>query len=197
MILLADMNSRRNRIGSNQYKTRKHKHVGYHLLGFIALMDILAFLYLQFIHTPPIISPYVQASEPVSISIPLATKSAELKTEPEYTQEEIESYIRTIFRSDARVAIAVSHNECNPLNKKYPKCQLHTNDENSIGIFQINIESIRRKVHYARIPGDTVEEKKEWLENPYNNTLMAYWIFQTSGWNPWSAYTSGRYLKDM
>lgn len=146
---------------------------------------------------------HIDASENVSIISPLASPAASLRivdnasTSAEMSQIDIENYIKTIFGKDAKVAIAVSHNECGPTNKLYPKCNLHTEVENSVGLFQINIESVTTKVHWSRIPGKTLEEKKTWLENPYNNTLLAYWIFQTSGWNPWSAYTSGRYLNDM
>jgi hypothetical protein len=113
------------------------------------------------------------------------------------TRAGVEDYIRTIFGDEARVAIAVSHVECNPANGTYPKCQLHTTVENSIGIFQINIESSTTKVHWSRIPGQTLEQKKAWLEDPYNNTLLAYWIYTKSGWSPWSAYTSGRYKENL
>lgn len=112
-------------------------------------------------------------------------------------QEAIEAYIRTIFGKDAKVAIAVSHVECNPRNKQYPGCQLKTSAENSIGIFQINIESDYAKVHFDKIPGKTTEEKIEWLKDPYHNTLMAFKIFKDSGWYPWSGYTSGLYLDHM
>ncbi len=113
------------------------------------------------------------------------------------TQKEIEAYIKTIFGKDAKIAIAVSRNECSPHNAQYPRCQFKTSKENSIGIFQINIESATTKVHFYRIPGKTLEEKIEWLKDPFNNTLMAYWIFKNSNWYPWTAYTSGNYLKDM
>ena len=116
----------------------------------------------------------------------------------DYTSESIEKYVRTIFGKDSKVAIAVSHNECNPRNRLYPTChETITNKEYSVGIFQINIKSEYAKVHYDRIPGGTLEEKIEWLKDPYNNTLFAYWIFKTSGWNPWTAYTNGSYLSSL
>ena len=163
-------------------------------------MGVFNSLFPQDLEAYDIISPVAQAVERGSASVLTASYSAELIPEPtptEYTQEEIEKYVKTIFGKDSKVAIAISHNECNPANKRYPKCNLKSHVENSVGLFQINIESATAKVHWARIPNDTLEEKKEWLENPYNNTLLAYWIFKTSGWNPWSAYTNGNYLRDM
>ena len=112
-------------------------------------------------------------------------------------QTQIENYIRTIFGSDASVAIAVSHNECGPTNAAYPKCRLHTQVEDSIGLFQINLYNAKQWIHAGRIPGDTMAEKINWLKNPYNNTLYAYWVFKTSGWSPWSSYQSGAYLSDL
>lgn len=187
------------RRGSNQYQKKTNTHYVLWYLIFIAIVVSLGM--------------FAKSKKPAYAQIlsPLASPSASLTVEgkekalpqPEVTtpvEEEsiqIEKYIKTIFGRDAKVAIAISHHECNPANKMYPKCNLHTHVENSVGIFQINIESATAKVHWARIPGETLEEKKTWLENPYNNTLLAFWIFQTSGWTPWSAYTSGRYLADM
>jgi len=112
-------------------------------------------------------------------------------------QKDIENYMRTIFGSDARVAVAISHNECNPSNAKYPECVLYTSAEYSVGVFQINLYNAKQWIHAGRVPGKTMEEKVEWLKNPYNNTLYAYWVFKTSGWDPWTAYTSGNYLRSL
>lgn len=120
---------------------------------------------------------------------PVLTKSAE--------QEKIEAYIKTIFGNQGRVAIAVSRNECGPTNKTYPGCVYHTPAEYSVGIFQINLYNSSHWIHAKKVPGDTMEQKAEWLKNPYHNTLIAYKIYTDSGFNPWSAYTSNRYLKDM
>lgn len=187
----------------NQHNCNHNKPVGKYLLGFYILMLILGSAYLLQADNS-IISPYVAQAQfvgnarPVSASGSALLVKAKAQTAGQITQqEEIEKYIKTIFGKDAKVAIAVSHHECGPTNKAYPACNLHTNAEDSVGLFQINIQSKTAKVHFARIPGETLEEKKEWLKDPYNNTLLAYWIFQTSGWNPWSAYTSGRYLASM
>ena len=116
---------------------------------------------------------------------------------PDPKREEIEAYVRLIFRKDnPDVALAISHHECGYTNKNYPKCSLKSTVENSIGLFQINLHNAHKNIHADRIPGVTMEEKILWLENPFNNTLYAYWVYKTSGWNPWSAYTNGAYLND-
>lgn len=111
--------------------------------------------------------------------------------------EAIDNYIRTIFGKDAKVAIAVNRVECNPKNKQYPACVYHTEHEYSVGIFQINLYNAKHWIHAKKVPGETMEQKIEWLKNPYNNTLIAYKIFTDSGFEPWSGYTSGRYLDHM
>lgn len=187
--------------GTNQYRKKAKKDVGAYMIGFLYLMILMVALH----DTSLVIHPtHSDAQDNMTVLVsPVATTAASLRvvettdSTPAEMSQDIEKYIKTIFGSDAKIAIAISHHECSPQNPRYPKCNLHTRVENSVGLFQINIESATTKVHWARIPGDTLEEKKEWLENPYNNTLLAYWIFQTSGWTPWSAYTSGRYLADL
>lgn len=113
------------------------------------------------------------------------------------SKQEIEDYVRTIFGKDARVAIAVSHNECNPRHPHYPACVLHTDAEYSVGIFQINLYNKSHWIHAQKVPGKTMEEKIEWLKDPYHNTLIAFKIFKDSGFHPWTAYSSGNYLNDL
>lgn len=148
----------------------------------------------------PLINPVVDLNPKVEIIKTVEASEIEMPTPslpPSHQQKEIEAYIKTIFGPDAHIAIAVSHNECNPLNSKYPACILHSEVEYSVGLFQINLYNSQQWIHAARIPGSTMEEKAEWLKDPYNNTLYAYWVFKKSGWHPWSAYTSGNYLKDL
>jgi len=140
--------------------------------------------------SPVPMNAYASYSEPAKIT----DKQLE---EREATQNEIEAYIRTIFGTDARVAIAVSHNECNPKHRDYPACVLHTKAEYSVGIFQINLYNENHWIHAKKVPGATMDEKIEWLKNPYNNTLIAFKIFSDSGFNPWTAYSSGNYLNDL
>lgn len=69
--------------------------------------------------------------------------------------------------------------------------------ECSVGIFMINLAEDGCKgkwVHASKVPGETIEEKIEWLKIPENNIDFAKeYIFEKSGWNPWSAYTNGSY----
>lgn len=116
---------------------------------------------------------------------------------PNPTREEIEAYVRMIFKKDnPNIALSVSHMECNPKNPAYPKCHNKSSIEHSVGIFQINLYNAKQWIHAARIPGNTMEEKIQWLENPMNNTLYAYWVYSTSGWSPWTTFTKGLYLND-
>lgn len=116
---------------------------------------------------------------------------------PTPTVGEIEAYMKLIFGPDFKVARAISHNECGPTHKDYPACEWHTSIEDSVGIFQINLYNSKQWIHAARIPGNTMPEKIEWLKNPFNNTLYAYWVFKTSGFNPWSTYSDGRYKNSL
>lgn len=195
--------------GSNQYqKTLKKDKVfrgGMSLLGFAIIMVGLYDLQVTF-------SPsHIDASESVDIitsqvavpaeskqvvAIKVATPAATLKVEPTI-QQDVENYVKTIFGKDGKVAIAVSHVECNPSNKAYPKCVYHTDREYSVGIFQINLFNKDHMIHAAKVPGKTMEEKIEALKDPYINTLVAYKIYSHSGFNPWVGYTSGRYLDKL
>ena len=125
-------------------------------------------------------------SEPESIPVTITMPAPVVEVESEDSrgssqQEQIDAYIHTIFGPDADMAIQVQRHECSPQHRMYPKCRLTTAHEDSIGIFQINIESATTKVHWAKIPGETKEAKVEWLMEPRNNTLMAYFIFSRAG----------------
>lgn len=136
----------------------------------------------------------VSIVSPSPVAIPVAntpTPGVEVRTTP--GQEEIEGYIRTIFGKEWRVARAVHYNECGPRNPNYPNCVYVTPREYSCGLYQINL-----RAHSNKVPvGETLEEKCEFLLNPYNNVLVAKSIWGDSGWNPWSAFTNGSYLKDL
>lgn len=111
----------------------------------------------------------------------------------ETTEATINDYMRTIFGSEYRVAHAVQQVECNSANRNYPKCTYITSREYSCGIFQVNL-----KAHWNKVPvGRTFEEKCAYLNNPFNNILVAKSIYSDSGFNPWSGYTSGRYLNNL
>lgn len=191
------------RVGTNQHQKRGK----FYTKEWIGILSVIIFMCysgrlafqdlvgrIDNVFATEIVSPLPDVpTEKVPVPFYIDTSDVRLVTE----QEEIEAYIKTIFGKDAKTAIAISHKECNPKNKSYPHCVLSTTREHSVGIFQINIQSHTAKIHSARIPGDTLEEKETWLKNPKNNTLMAYWIYEKSGWNPWSVYKSGAYLDEM
>lgn len=164
----------------------------------LASVFVLPLAYFNHEATSPKVIPEASAHTTEQNTVVTITTPAP-RVSPQGTSEQgaIEDYIRTIFGSDARVAIAIQHNECNPLNKLYPRCRLTSQVEDSVGIFQINLKTPTTKVHFDRVPGNTLEEKVEWLKDPYNNTLMAYWIFKTSGFNPWTTYKNGSYLNNL
>lgn len=120
----------------------------------------------------------------------------EAETNP---KEQIKEKIREVFGEDAEIAIAIATAESglvsdksnvwgDPNNPKRGEC--------SIGLFQINLKSNGCEgvnVHASKIPGDTLEEKIEWLKVPENNILIAKFIYGSSGWYPWSVYKNGKY----
>ncbi len=123
-----------------------------------------------------------------------AEKVTVLTPKPTVVNEEtINDYMRVIFGSDYRVAHAIQQVECNSANKNYPKCTYITSREYSCGIFQINL-----KAHWNKVSvGKTFEEKCAYLNNPFNNILVAKSIFSDSGFYPWAGFTSGRYLNEL
>ena len=123
--------------------------------------------------------------------------------EPEYTQEEIKSYIKTIFRNEYQVACAVFTAESGlGTGEIKPEAENNWNlrIEHSIGTAQINLYRIvngqLQKIHWDKVPGKTKEEKIEWLKNPMNNILLAHYIKSSRGnWEAWSSYINGSYEK--
>lgn len=130
----------------------------------------------------------------------IATKPTKVyAVENDETQKEIDQYIKTIFGKDYKTAIAIQRAECNPKNKQYPYCRNISGIEHSIGVFQINIMRHHdgKHIHWDKIPGDNLEQKEHFLSDPLNNVLIAYKIYQDSGFEAWSAYTNGAYLQQL
>lgn len=115
-------------------------------------------------------------------------------------REAIKQYIKTIFGPNAPTAIAIATAESGKVDTKTGKpyfatYAVHKSEvETSVGLFQINLKSKEVLVHWAMVPGQTEDEKIEWLKNPYNNTLFAFWVYSTSSFHPWSVFTDGTYL---
>ena len=114
-------------------------------------------------------------------------------------KESIRQYINTIFTRNAQIAFAIALAEGGFTYKgvRYfrPAAVHHSDVETSIGIFQVNIQSKDAKVHYDQIPGKDLEEKIEWLQDPYNSVIFAYWMYSThNNFEAWSVFTDGTYL---
>lgn len=111
-------------------------------------------------------------------------------------RKQIISYLKIVFKSEWENAYAVSMSECKWDRVDFPECVNSTHAEHSIGLFQINLADDYGHgiwIHASKVPGKTIAEKEEWLKNPFNNILIAKMIYDASGWNPWSGWTSERY----
>ena len=83
------------------------------------------------------------------------------------------------WNSKVMLAIARAESNCNP---RSDNTGLNTNGTYDYGLFQIN------SVHgYSR----------NILANPAKNTEIAFKIWQLQGYQAWSAYNNGTYLKFM
>ena len=100
------------------------------------------------------------------------------------------------FEKDAEImeAIALAEHR-GSIN---PEAVNSTEVEHSVGVFQINLAreyGNGRWVHWAKVPGDTLEEKAEWLKDPHNNCEIAKIIKDTQGLTAWSVYSDQKYLE--
>lgn len=106
----------------------------------------------------------------------------------------IEEWITYYFGSQAKVALAVAKCESN----LHPD-RVHSDyREHSVGLFQINLakdSGLGTKVHWNKVPGNTLEAKTKWLQVPENNVGIAKEIYNASGWYPWTCFTNGGYQK--
>jgi len=163
------------------------------LLAFLVCIFIWTVMFLLYGYKVQSIEPELKKQQTIS-ELQGRINTLKVKKSPP-TQKEIESYVKTIFGKDAKVAIAVSHHECSPSNRSYPACVNKSDIEHSIGLFQINLYNKKHWIHAQKVPGKTMEEKIEWLSDPFNNTLVAYKIFKDwNGFEAWTAYTSNAYL---
>lgn len=108
--------------------------------------------------------------------------------------EKIKESIKEAFGKDWRVAYAIALAEHS--GSIDPMAINSTEVENSVGVFQINIARNFGNgawVHWNKIPGDTLEEKEEWLKDIDNNVMMARFIYGTSGFSQWATYKNGKY----
>jgi hypothetical protein len=131
----------------------------------------------------------ISLENPNPIVVEVEAKEPEVTPTP---SDPVEAYIHEVFGDDAGVAVAVAKAESGFENDRENKSPV----ECSIGLFQINLAKDHcngKWVHASKVPGETMDEKVEWLKDPYNNIDMAKRIFDASGFRPWSVFTNGWY----
>ena len=150
---------------------------------------------------PPLVSPFVEsdvvyAQEPTNAPLPSPTpKRVKAATSQ---KQAIITEIQRVFGDKWHTAYAVAQAELGWNRADWPTYVNKSSVECSVGVYQINLAKDHcngKWVHASKVPGKTMEEKIEWLQDPINNIKIAKQIFDASGWSPWSAYTSGRYLE--
>lgn len=124
----------------------------------------------------------------------------EVKAEKPVTDStDIKTLIRRSFPevSDVAVAVAMGESRFNAKHVNNSPAKGKYKGECSVGLFQINLSSNgcngNKWVHAANIPGNTIDEKIQWLQIPENNIKYAREIYKTGGWEQWGAYTNGAY----
>lgn len=134
----------------------------------------------------PLISPVGKAKKKVSL-----IHQAYAAEEP-ITDQKIADYIRS-KDWDYSIAIRIAKSENGWNSRKHFDCTINnagTNRDGSIdyGIFQIN------NIHRAKIEAYYLRPFEEVVTNCFDNVDVAYDIYKSSGWYPWSAYNNGSYL---
>lgn len=122
----------------------------------------------------------------------LVSKKAYLEN-PVTIQETLD-YIRYKFGDNYKVACMVAYSEglvSNWVNS--------TPYERSVGTYQINLADNfgqGTRIHWNKVPGETLEEKEAWLKVRKNNVDLAYTMSDGGeSWHAWGGYTNGSYLK--
>lgn len=151
------------------------------ILSFVAY----GFRLLKMLDDPKVVSKYTVYAQTLS---PTPTP----EPTPEFKDEYEEKIYRIFGKDDYRIAYAIANAE----SHLHPD-RVHSDEhEHSVGLFQINIAKNNGEgpwVHWSKIPGNDLQEKTEWLQDPDNNILMAKFIYGSSGWWPWSVFKSGAY----
>jgi hypothetical protein len=157
------------------------------VLGSIEFFIFFCFMDLMFgdVETPEVVS--VEAQEVTATPTATPTPTRNWKPYEELTYK--------IFgEKDGKVAYAIMGCESN-----YSPTRTHIDEkEASIGLMQINLIKGNGEgawVHWDKVPGETLEEKIEWLKVPENNLLIAKFIKGSSGFYPWSCFSKKGYLK--
>ena len=157
---------------------RKRKNSKILPLAFIGLplMSLILSAYASFkdIQKPIIVE--AQAQEPAL---------EEIKEDREIVKEDKDTPDATTVRQDTLYELFVKvFNEDADLMYSIAKCEssletdrVHSDyREHSVGLLQINL-----KAHSAKVPGETLEDKTEFLKVPKNNLLVGRFIKATQG----------------
>lgn len=159
--------------------------------------------------TTPTPTPQLQVITPTPI-VPTATPTITPTPVIKKTikaRNEIEKEIMNVFGEQGELAIAVGMSESHLIptktlivaKGKYSWSTATYKGECSVGLFMINLAEDNckgRHIHYSKVPGETMEEKIEWLKVPSNNIKMAKEIYDSRGnFGDWSGYTGGGYKK--
>lgn len=118
--------------------------------------------------------------------------------QPKTKLEKYYPLAKSLFGKEWKTAIAVAEAECNSNRRDWPRCVNTWEKERSVGWGQINLathEGRGKKVHWDKIPGQTLQEKEEWLKNPENNLIAMHLVWLNAGksFRPWSAFTNGNF----
>lgn len=103
---------------------------------------------------------------------------------PQYLQE-VKDYMRHKFGNNYKTACMVAYGES--LGNRWGINSSPV--EYSVSSWQVNLADNHghgRKVHWDKIPGDTLQEKTDWLRHPVNSTDFVYDL--TGGGNNFSMF---------
>lgn len=116
------------------------------------------------------------------------------------TPAQLVALVKKTFPEDPITACAVAYGESLNNPKGINKSQI----EHSVGIMQINLmrHSDGKKIHWSKVPGETLQEKEAWLQVPENNLKVAREIYEGRNkskmhFGDWSAFTNGSYKRHL
>jgi len=128
---------------------------------------------------------------------------------PVSENERIKNLIRETFGDNGELAIAIGMSESHliPTRTLFASKGAHSwiddsyKGECSVGLFMVNLASDNcegKRVHYDKVPGNTLQDKIAWLKVPENNIKFAKKLYDERGnFTAWSGYTGGGYKKHM
>lgn len=176
--------------------------------GFFLVASVSACLFSYTLNpkfAPDLLSPVPQSYAATFTKTEIEEVIKEVEVDRTFTTEkqQIIAQIVEVFGDDAPRAIAVAKAESGFKPGTENRGRAGTlsptyKGECSIGIYQINLASDGcqgTKVHWSKVPGETMEEKIAWLKIPKNNIKIAKQIYDAAGksFSPWGAYSSGSY----